>query len=259
MAVLPEVVVVLVMFALAFGMAAVPVFRSPNHGRRRPLRHLLPDPSQPSSMLSFAALPSLLLLLTLARFGAFFSVDDPVNSPDSGSRLFDAPADVDVGLVAEGRNGAHHFSYPRNTADLTVSAARRFESSPRQERIQAVRDLAWWAGVCPNYVPFVVPRLARALRDPDPGVKGAAAIGLGSTGGHGTVAIPDLLAARGTTVRYFDHLVDEAVFLIEHSHRWPPANECENVTMQELEHRAAQQGDAADGRRDGNERRAARS
>jgi hypothetical protein len=133
----------------------------------------------------------------------------------------------------------HRFTYPPNTAELTANAARRVESASRWERIEAVRDLAWWTGVCPNYAPFTVPRLARALRDPDPGVKGAAATRLASTGGHGAAAIPDLLAVRGTSVRYFDHVVGEAVFFIEHSPRWPPARECEDVPMEELERRAA--------------------
>jgi hypothetical protein len=59
-------------------------------------------------------------------------------------------------------------------------------------------------------------------------------------GGHGAAAIPDLLAARGASVRYFDYLVAEAVFLIEHGSRWPPAPECEDVPVAELERRAKQ-------------------
>ena len=77
------------------------------------------------------------------------------------------------------------------------AAAARAELAPRRERIQGLKDLAWWTGVCPSYAPFTLPRLARALRDPDPGVKGAAAMGLGSTGAYGRPALPDLLAARG--------------------------------------------------------------
>lgn len=141
------------------------------------------------------------------------------------------------------------FSYPRNTANLTVDTARRVESAPREDRIRAVRALAWWTAVCPNYAPFTVPGLAQALRDHDPGIKGAAAIGLGSTGRHGAAAVPDLLAVRGTSVRYFDHLVAEAVHLIEHSPLWPPAAECEDVTVEELQRRATQRGVGADQRR----------
>jgi HEAT repeat protein len=67
-----------------------------------------------------------------------------------------------------------------------------------------------------------MPLLVRALGDADDAVKGAAAVAIGSTGGHGAVAIPGLVAARGTSVKYFDYLLDEAVFLIEHSGTWPP-------------------------------------
>jgi len=133
------------------------------------------------------------------------------------------------------------FRYPSNAADRTVDAARRVEAAAPEDRIRAVRDLAWWTGVCPNYAPFTVPRLTQALRDDDPGIKGAAAIGLGSIGGHGAPAIPDLLAVRGTAVRYFDYLLAEAVLLIEHSPRWPPVSECEGVPIEELERRAAQE------------------
>jgi hypothetical protein len=78
------------------------------------------------------------------------------------------------------------------------------------------------------------------LRDPDDAVKGAAAIGLGSTGGHGSAAIPDLLAARGTSVKYFDYLVAESVSLIQRSPKWPPEAACEDVPMEELERRTMQ-------------------
>jgi hypothetical protein len=192
-------------------------------------------------MLSFAALSCFLIMLTLARFGIFVSsaASDPVNGPTNGSRLFDAPRGVEVGIVEEGPNGMRRFSYPHNTADLTVDAARRAESISSEGRIRAVRDLAWWTAVCPHYAPFTLVRLRRALRDRDPGVKGAAVIGLGSTGGHGAAAVPDLLAARGTSVRYFDYLVAEAVLLIEQGPGWPPARECEDVPAAELEQRAA--------------------
>jgi hypothetical protein len=101
-----------------------------------------------------------------------------------------------------------------------------------------MRDLAWWTAVCPSYAPFTLPRLVGGLQDVDPGVKGAAAIGLGSTGSYGAPAIPDLLAVRGTTVRYFDHLVAEAVLLIQNTPRWPAAAECEDASVTELELRS---------------------
>jgi hypothetical protein len=69
-------------------------------------------------------------------------------------------------------------------------------------------------------------------------VKGAAVIGLGSTGSYAAPAIPELLAARGTTVRYFDYLVAEAVLLIQNTPRWPPAPECQDASVAELESRS---------------------
>lgn len=256
MVVLPQAVAELLFLCAAFGVAALPLLRRPNGERKASFGRIVPHPSQPGSMLSFAALPSFLLLLTLVRLGFIVTEIEPVNSPESSRRYLGTPEDVDVDLEEVG--GTYRISYPRNTADLTASAARRAASTSREQRIQAVRDLAWWTSVCPNYGPFTLPRLARALRDTDPAVKGAAAIGLGSTGGHGAAAIPDLLAVRGTTVRYFDHVVAEAVLLIEHSPRWPPAGECEGVPMEELEQRAAQQDDAPDGRGAGNSNRPAR-
>jgi hypothetical protein len=148
------------------------------------------------------------------------------------------PEDVDVEVVTDPADG-ERFIYPRNTAELVVAAATRFESRSRWERLQGVHDLAWWTSVCPNYAPFTLPRLTRALKDPDPGMKGAAAEGLGTTGGNSAAAIPELLAARGTTVPYFDHVAAEAVSSIEHAPRWPPAPECEVVSTSELEARSA--------------------
>ncbi len=238
MLVLPQVLVVLAVLGAAFAMAALPFFRSPRQARGSPFPALVPHPSQPGIMLSFTALSAFLLVLTLARFGVFVPAGDPLNGPASHSRLSGAPRGVGVGIVERERNEARRFSYPHDTADLTVDAARRAESASTDDRVHGVRDLAWWTGVCPNYAPFTLVRLRRSLRDPNPRIKGAAAIGLGSRGGHGAAAIPDLLAARGTSVRYFDYLVAEAVFLIEHGSRWPPAPECEDVSAAELERRA---------------------
>jgi hypothetical protein len=68
--------------------------------------------------------------------------------------------------------------------------------------------------------------------------------GLGSIGGHALPAVPDLLAARGSSVAYFDHLLGEAVFLIERTRKWPAEGVCEEVSIEELERRAVQQADA---------------
>jgi hypothetical protein len=195
-------------------------------------------------MLSFVALPSFLILVTLARLGVYVDAVEPVNSPDSARRFRHAPEGVDTDIVLEGAE--YHMRYPRNTAELTVAAALRADTASNPERIRAIRDLAWWTAVCPGYAPFTLPRLAHALRDPDPGVKGAAAIGLGSIGHHAGVALPDLVAARGTSVRYFDHLVAEAVVLIENTPRWPSATECEDASVTQLESRSRAQTVAAD-------------
>jgi hypothetical protein len=204
-------------------------------------------------MLSFAFFSSFLMLLSLARFGVFLSVspfDDLVNSPDSTRRFLNTPRSVDVDIVDAGPDEPYRLVYPANGPELIVDAARRLESVDGRERLQAVRDLAWWAAVCPNHSHFTLPRLARTLQDPEPRVQGAAAIGIGSMGGNGASAVPDLLAARGTTVPYFDHLVTEAVLLIRHTPRWPPAPECGVVPDEELERLAAQQGHEADETRD---------
>ena len=180
MVLLPQVIVPLTLLGAAFALAAVPLLRRPCSGRRSRLPLIVPRPDQPSSMLTFAALPAFLLLMTLARFGVSLApAIDPVNSPGSHQRLFGGQRYIEVGLNRA--NGSYDFVYPRNTADLTATAARRAESGPRFERIRAIHDLAWWTGVCPNYARFTVARPARALRDPDDAVKGAAAIGLGST------------------------------------------------------------------------------
>jgi hypothetical protein len=176
------------------------------------------------------------MLLTLARLGVYFDDVEPVNSPDSSRRLIQAPRDVDVELLLE--DGVRQVRYPRNTGELTAAAALRVEASASRERIRAIRDLAWWTAVCPNYAPFTIPRLAGALQDTDPGVKGAAAVSLGSVGSYGAAAVPDLLAARGSTVSHFDYLVDEAVLLIQNTPRWPGAPECEDASVTELQSRS---------------------
>jgi hypothetical protein len=226
----------LFVIAMSFGLAALPIGRGPIAGRRAPVRSLLPDVREPGSMISFVALPCFLILLTLVRLGVFVQAVEPVNGPDSSRRLLQVPQDVDVALVS--LVGERQLRYPPNTAELTAAAASRAEAASNPERIRGIRDLAWWTAVCPGYAPFTLPRLANGLQDPDPGVKGAAAIALGSIGNYGTPALPHLLASRGTTVSYFDHLVAEAVLLIGNTPAWPPAAECEDVSMTELESRS---------------------
>ncbi len=241
MVVLPQFIVVLALLCLAVGLASVPLWVRYGSDGKAPFGRIVPHPRNPGSMLAFAALPTFLILMTLARFILLVEPGNPVNSPDNFDGRLHHPRDADASFDrARGNDDGPHFTYPRNTADLTSKTARRAASASQERRIQGVHDLAWWTSVCPNYAPFTVPKLAGALRDPDPAVKGAAAIALGSVGGYGTTAIPDLRAARGTSVRYFDHLVDEAVYLIEHSPRWPPADECEKVSVEELERRTEQ-------------------
>ena len=227
------VLVELLMIATAFALAALPIGRRPVGNRRARFPRLVPDAGQPSSMLSFVALPSFLILVTLARFGLFVEAVDQVNSPHSSRRLLHAPRDVEIGFDLP--DGERQFRYPRNTAEHTAAAASRAEAGSKRERIQGIQDLAWWTGVCPGYAPFTLPRLARALQDPDPSIKGAAAIGLGSTGSYGSPALPALFAARGTSVRYFDHLIAEATLLIQSTPAWLPAAECEDASAAQLE------------------------
>jgi hypothetical protein len=82
--ILPQVIAVLVTFCGAFGLAAVPLWRRPDCGST--LGRVLAHPSEPGSMLAFVALPSFLILLTLARLGLFVKAVNPINSPDSGHR-----------------------------------------------------------------------------------------------------------------------------------------------------------------------------
>jgi hypothetical protein len=191
-------------------------------------------------MLSFVALPAFLMVLSLARFGFLvWSPVSPVNSPGSSARWWHVPRDVDLETLDDRPGSALRGLFAKGTADLTLGAAQRAESGAPFDRVEGLRDLAWWTAVCPDYAPFTLARLVQALRDPNPRIKAAAAIGLGSTGGHGAPALPDLLAARGTSVAYFDHIVAEAVFLIEGSPRWGPARGCEDMAVDELERRAA--------------------
>ena len=231
---MPSLVLVeLLVIGTAFALAALPIGRRPVADRRARFPPLVPDVRQPSSMLSFVALPTFLILVTLARFGVFVEAADQVNSPHSSRRLLHAPRGVEIDL--ELPDGAWRFRHPLNTAELTAAAASRAEDGSKRERIRAIQDLAWWTSVCPGYAPFTLPRLARALRDPEPSIQGAAAIGVGSTGSYGTPALPALFAARGTSVRYLDHLIAEAAMLIRNTPPWPPAAECEKASTTQLE------------------------
>jgi hypothetical protein len=227
------VLIELLMIAAAFGLAALPIGRRPVADGRTGLRYLVPDVRQPSSMLSFVALPSFLILVTLVRLGVFLEAVDQVNRPNSNRRLAYAPRDVEIDFKLV--DGEWQLRYPRNTAELAAAAASRADAGSKGERVQGIRDLAWWTGVCPGYATFALPRLARALQDPDPSIKGAAAIGLGSTGSYGAPALPALLAARGTSVRYLDHLIAEAVLLIHTTPPWSPATECQDASATQLE------------------------
>lgn len=240
MVILPQVIVTLIAFCVTFGLASFSLFRRHRPESMAPFGRIVPHPRHPGSMISFATLPSFLMLITILHtgLGIIVPVELPINGPGSYHRMFDHPRDVNIDF--EKVDGTYRLVNPRNTAALTANAVRRVESGSRRQRIRAIHDLAWWTSVCPNYSSFTMPRLTIALRDPDPSVRGAAAIALGSTGGHGQSAIPDLLAARGTSVKYFNYLVLEARFYIEHSPKWPPEEICEDVSIEELEQRAAE-------------------
>jgi hypothetical protein len=184
-----------------------------------------------------------LYFISLLRFPWFVIVPvNPLNSPDSLHRLDLAPAHVTI----EDWDRPSPFGYPHNTAELVLRAARAVKTGPADQRRRAVRDLSWWTGVCPNYAPLTLPILVRSLRDPDYAVQGAAASGIGSIGGNARTAIPGLMAARGTSVMYFDFLLQESVFLVEHSPAWPPEEECENVSLDEMERRAERTGEGGE-------------
>jgi hypothetical protein len=199
---------------------------------------IVPHPSQPLSMLVSVALPAALTLIRLIiLMPEVITPFDQINSPRSSRRYADAP----VHLVLNDWDGPKLYGYPTNAADLTAQTAARIGLGDVHQRVQAVRDLAWWTAVCPNYAPFTLPRLSGALPDPDPRVRSAVVAGLGSLGGHAAAAVPALVAARGSSVPYFDHLVDEGVSLIQRSQKWPAEDVCEDVSRAELERRAVQQ------------------
>ncbi len=217
----PEAAFALALLGVAFGLCGLPILRNPVRGARGRCDPIAPHPSQPGSMLSFVGLSSFLLLMSLARFGVFVSPQWGVNSPDSWERQAYVPAEVNLRFVGD------RVGYPTNTAELAAEANGRLRSGSPSERRRAIRDVAWWTAVCPTYSPFTLPGLTSALRDPDPAVLGAAVVALGSLGGHGSPAVPDLLAARGTSVRHLDHVISEALHSIRTGERWAPATECE--------------------------------
>lgn len=245
----PQVMLLLVLLGSVAGLAAVLFGCQRRFGKTPSFRPIAPHPSQPTSMLTFVALPTFLILTSLViRLPLTIVPLDPINSPQSGRRHADAPID----LVLNDWDSPHPYGYPEDTADLTAKTAARVGLGPPQQRAQAVRDLAWWTAVCPDYAPFTLPRLVGALQDSELAVRTAAVAGLGSIGGHASAAVPGLLAARGTSVVYFDYLLDEAVFLIERTAKWPAEAVCEGASVEELERRAVQQEDApAEGHEEG--------
>ena len=235
----PEVRLFLVVLGVTSLLAVIlfmSVRKSNSAGSYAPL---LPHPSQPTGMLVFVALPMALNLIRLAMFPWLVVTPfDPINSPRSSIRYDHAPVD----LVVHDWDSPQRYEYPRNTADLTAQAGARVGLGSAAQRARAIRDLAWWTAVCPNYAPFTLPRLAEALRDADHKVKSATVAGLGSLGGHASPAVPDLLAARGSSVPHFDHLINHAIRLIEQTRQWPAEGVCEEVSREDLEERAVQQG-----------------
>jgi hypothetical protein len=243
-AVLPPEVVLLLVVLGGTSLLAVVLFLSVRKSRSATsFQPLLPHPSQPMSILVFVALPMALNLIRLAMFPWLIVVPlGPINSPRSWMRYEHAPVD----LVVHDWDSPQPYEYPRDAANLTVKAATRVGLGSAGQRARAVRDLAWWTAVCPNYAPFTLPRFAEALGDPDPKVRSAAVAGLGSVGGHASPAVADLLAARGSSVAHFDHLIDHAVRLIRTTRKWPAEDVCEDVSRDELERRAVQQGHEPD-------------
>ena len=237
----PEVVFLLVLLGCTSCLATVLFLLQRRFRSVTSFRPIVPHPDQPMSMLVYVALPAFLTLIRLVILVPQVIVPlDPINSPRSARRYADAPVD----LLVNDWDSPQPYGYPANTADLTAQTAARIGLGSVQQRVQAVRDLAWWTGVCPNYAPFTLPRLTGALRDLDHSVGSAVVAGLGSIGGHALPAVPDLLAARGSSVAYFDHLLDEAVFLIKRTGKWPAEDVCEEVSIEELERRTVQQAEA---------------
>jgi hypothetical protein len=238
----PQVLSLLVLLTAVWLLATI-LFLLQWRSRSPPFQGpIVPHPSQPLSMLTFVALPAFLTLIRLVMFvPGVMTPRDPINSPRSERRYADAP----VRLALNDFDSPRRYGYPENTADLTAETAARIGRGDVEQRARAVRDLAWWTGVCPNYAAFALPRLTGALQDPDQHVRSAAVAGLGSLGGHASAAVPALLAARGSSVVYFDYLLDEAVSLIQRTDKWPAEDVCEDVSRDELERRAVQQGHEA--------------
>jgi HEAT repeats len=162
-------------------------------------------------MVVFVALPAFLILLTLVWVPvSVLPVGPPMPHADGGSED-DEP----------GGESAERF----------VELTRRIGQGGAAERRRAVVVVAWWTQRCPEYAHYAVPRLASGLNDPDHAVRDAAAVALGALGPDASPALPFLKAARGKGDAYFDHLLVEAAFWIEHG-RVRPAHddECESLS-----------------------------
>ncbi len=235
----PQVLLLLISLGIVAGLAALTLGLQGRRGTRAFPGLIVPHPGQPASMLAFVALPAFLTFVRLVLFAPFMTTPlSSLNSPQSWKRYANAP--VDLVLNVTDPDSPHRYSYPEDSAtgDLTAATAARVGIGPPGVRAEAVSDLAWWTSVCPGYAPFTLPRLAGALRDPEWPVKTAAVKGLGSIGGHAAPAIPALRAARGSGVVYFDFVLDEAVFLIKSTPKWPAEDVCQDVPIDELERRS---------------------
>ncbi len=88
---------VLVVFAVVFGLAASLPWLHRRPRQASLLRTLVPHPSQPGSMLAFVSLPMFLYLLRLAFFAWMVIVlPGPVNSPDNLWGRLDGPVGVEL-------------------------------------------------------------------------------------------------------------------------------------------------------------------
>jgi hypothetical protein len=124
-----------------------------------------------------------------------------------------------------------------NVQDMVASAANESGHGAKAERLGAVQTLAHYTRHCPNLAAATVPYLSAALSDPDPSVKGAAAISLGALGPHAAAALPALRAAKGSSVAYFDYLLGEATASIRDREPLPVDEGCGPFSPETFENR----------------------